>query len=128
VLPSRGRGTDRQSAADLVVDPQRPLRAPVTGRVVRAGDYQLYCRHTDSYVVIEPDSRRGYEVKVLHFGGLRVRAGDRVEAGVTEIGTFTRQFPFRSQVDDHTAPVHWPHVHVEVVDTAIRDRPSGGGC
>ena len=127
VLPSRGRGTDRQSAADLVVDPSRPLRAPVTGTVVRAGDYRLYCKHQDSYVVIEPDSRRGYEVKVLHFGGLRVRTGDRVEAGVTEIGTFTRQFPFRSQIDDHTAPVHWPHVHVEVVDTAVPDRP-GSGC
>jgi hypothetical protein len=126
VLPSRSRGTDAQSAADIVVDPSRPLRSPVTGTVVRAGDYRLYCRYPDQYVVIEPDARRGWEVKLLHFGGLQVAAGQRVEAGVTVVGGYARQLPFRSQVDDHTASPHWPHVHVEVVDTAIPDRPSGG--
>jgi hypothetical protein len=38
-----------------------------------------------------------------------------------------RILPFASQVDDHTADPAWPHVHVEVVDTAIPDRPNPGG-
>jgi hypothetical protein len=49
-----------------------------------------------------------------------------VEAGVTVVASHVRTFPFRSQVDDHTTAPHWPHVHVEVVDTSVPDRPSGG--
>jgi hypothetical protein len=126
VLPSRSRGTDPRSAADIVVDPSQEVRAPVTGRVLRAGSYTLYCDHTDQYLVVEPDARPGWEVKVLHFEGLRVKAGDRVQAGVTVVGSYARLLPFRSQVDDHTAAPHWPHVHVEVLDPAVPDRPSGG--
>jgi hypothetical protein len=128
VLPSRGRGTDPQSAADLVVDPSREVRSPVTGTVVRAGSYVLYCRYADDFLVVEPDARPGYEVKLLHFEGLRVGRGDRVEAGVTVVGSGARILPFRSQVDDHTVAPHWPHLHVEVVDTSIPNRPSGPGC
>lgn len=129
VMGSRNRGTDPQSAADLVVDPSREVRSPVSGRVVRAGNYALYCRHPDQFLVIEPDARPGWEVKVLHFEGLRVAAGDRVEAGVTVVADRARLLPFRSQVDDHTRAPHWPHLHVEVIDLAVPKRPgSGGGC
>jgi hypothetical protein len=128
LLPSRSRGTHPQSAADVVVDPAREVRAPVSGTVRRAGNYQLYCKHPDQFLVVEPDSRPGYEVKVLHVEGLSVAVGQRVEAGVTVVASHARTFPFRSQVDDHTGAPHWPHVHLEVVDTAIPDRPSGPGC
>jgi hypothetical protein len=129
VLPSRNRGTHPQGAADIVVDPSREVRSPVSGRVVRGGSYVLYCKHTDNYLVVEPDARPGWEVKVLHFEGLRVAVGARVEAGVTVIGSRARLLPFRSQVDEHTVAPHWPHVHVEVVDPSIPDRPgSGPGC
>jgi hypothetical protein len=128
VLASRSRGTDPQSAADIVVDPSREVRSPVTGRVVRAGSYALYCKYPDDFLVIEPDARPGWEVKMLHFEGLRVAAGDRVEAGVTVVGSGARTLPFRSQVDDHTAAPHWAHLHVEVIDPSIPDRPSGPGC
>jgi murein DD-endopeptidase MepM/ murein hydrolase activator NlpD len=129
VLPSRNRGTDLRSAADVVADPSREVRSPVSGTVVRAGSYVLYCRYTDQYAVIEPDARPGWEVKMLHVQGLRVAAGQRVEAGVTVVASGPRLLPFGSQVDDHTAAPHWPHVHVEVVDPSIPDRPgSGGGC
>lgn len=128
VLEPRGRGTHPQSAADIVVDPSREVRSPVTGRVVRAGSYALYCKYPDHYLVVEPDARPGWEVKVLHFEGLRVAPGDRVEAGVTVVGSGARVLPFRSQVDDHTAAPHWPHVHVEVLDPSVPDPPSGPGC
>ena len=126
VLPSRRRGTDPRSAADIVVDPSREVRSPVTGTVLRAGSYRLYCDYTDDFVIVRPDARPELEVKVLHFEGLRVSPGQRVEAGVTVVGSWARVLPFRSQVDDHTAAPHWPHVHVEVVDPRVPDRPSGG--
>ena len=127
-LGSRSRGTNDQGAADIVLDPSREVRAPVTGTVLRAGTYALYCDHVDQYVVIEPDARPGWEVKLLHFAGLRVAKGDRVVAGRTVVGSNARVLPFASQVDKHTVAPHWPHVHIEVVDTAIPDRPSGGSC
>ena len=127
-LGSRSRDTDGQGAADIVLDPTRQVRAPVTGTVLRAGTYALYCDHVDQYLVIEPDARPGWEVKLLHFEGLRVAKGDRVQAGTTVVGSKARVLPFASQVDKHTASPHWPHVHIEVVDTAIPDRPSGASC
>jgi putative cell wall-binding protein len=126
-LPSRQRGTGSRSAADVVADPGAVVLAPVTGRVVRAGSYVLYCRYSDNFAVIDPDERPGWEVKVLHFRGLRVRAGDRVVAGETVLGDAPRQLPFRSQVDAYTNARDWPHLHVEVVDPSVPARP-GGGC
>ncbi|MBW3562436.1 MAG: M23 family metallopeptidase [Actinobacteria bacterium] len=128
-LESRERDTGAHTAADLVVDPDVEIRAPVTGTVKRAGTYVLYCEHSDDYAVIAPDANPAWEVKLLHIDGVRVRAGDRVEAGITVLASGPTPLPFRSQVDDETAEPSWPHVHIEVVDPSIPDRPSpGGGC
>ena len=129
-MASRGRGTALRSAADVVVDPAEVIRAPVSGRVTRAGNYTLYCRYTDGFAVIEPDDRPGYEVKLLHINGVRVRRGDRVTAGETVVASRATVLPLLSQVDDvASADPPWPHVHIEVIDLAIPDRPSpGGGC
>ena len=129
VMETRDRGTGDRTAADIVVVPDTEIRAPVTGTVIRAGHYTLYCDHTDEYAVIEPDARPGWEVKVLHVVGLTVASGDRVEAGVTVLAASARQLPFESQVDEHTSSPAWGHVHIEVVDPSIPDRPTpGGGC
>jgi hypothetical protein len=127
-LPSRGRGTPSRSAVDLVVPPGLEVRAPVTGTVRSASSYVLYCRHTDHEVVIEPDARPGWQVHVLHIEGTSVRAGDRVVAGVTPISPQARLLPFTSQVDRYTASPRWPHVHVEVLDPTVPDRPPGRTC
>jgi biotin carboxyl carrier protein len=126
-LESRERGTASRSAADIVVPPDAEIRAPVSGTVLRAGSYVLYCEHQDDYVVIDPDGRPGYEVKVLHIDGVQVQAGQRVEAGATVLAPRPTQLPFESQVDEQTASPAWPHVHIEVVDPTIPDRPSPGG-
>lgn len=127
-MASRGRGTLARGAADIAVHPEAEIRSPVTGTVKRAGSYVLYCRYDDHYLVIEPDTRPGYEVKVLHFEGLAVSKGDRVVAGQTVVGANARVLPFASQVDAFTAEPSTPHIHIEVVDPSIPDRPSGGGC
>ena len=129
ILETRERGTGPRTAADVVADPDTEIRAPVTGRVKRAGTYVLYCKHRDSYAVIEPDARPGWEVKVLHIDGVLVQAGDQVVAGETLVAPRPTQLPFESQVDEVTGEPAWPHVHIEVIDPAIPDRPSpGGGC
>lgn len=128
-LEGRERDTGGRTAADVVVDPAAAIRSPVTGTVKRSGGYVLYCKYHDDYVVIAPDDRPDWEVKVLHIHGVRVRKGDRVTAGETVIAPRATRLPFASQVDDlRTADPAWPHVHVEVVDPAIKDRPTPGGC
>ncbi|HEX2053821.1 MAG TPA: hypothetical protein VHJ78_08875 [Actinomycetota bacterium] len=129
-MESRERGTASRTAADIVADPRGEIRSPVTGTVKRGGSYILYCDTRDHYVVIEPDDRPGWEVKVLHMNDLKVRKGQRVTAGVTVLASRPHQLPFESQVDEsRTTDVAWPHIHVEVVDPSIPDRPSpGGGC
>jgi biotin carboxyl carrier protein len=128
-LESRERDTAPNSAADIVIDPEGEVRAPVSGVVKRSGGYVLYCRHRDDYVVIRPDGQPELEVKVLHINGVQVAPGQRVEAGQTVLAPRPTQLPFESQVDETTAAPAWPHVHIEVVDPRIKDRPSpGGGC
>jgi hypothetical protein len=124
MLEDRERDTGGAGAADVVVDPDSEIRAPVTGRVKRAGRYVLYCKYSDDYVVIEPDDHPGWEVKVLHIDGVRVGAGNRVVAGQTVLAPRATKLPFESQVDEvRTTEPAWPHVHIEVVDPTIRDRP-----
>lgn len=128
-MDSRDRGTGSRTAADIVVDPDTEIRSPVSGTVLSAGTYILYCEHNDDFVFIAPDEQPTWQVKVFHIDGVQVAAGDRVEAGVTVLAPRATQLPFVSQVDEFTAEPSWPHAHVEVVDPSIPDRPSeGGGC
>lgn len=126
-LESRARGTGARTAADVVSDPNVEIRAPVSGRVLRSGTYVLYCDYRDDFAVIEPDERPGWEVKVIHITGVRVRPGERVVAGETVIAARPTKLPFESQVDETTADPPWPHAQIEVVDPSIKDRP-GKGC
>lgn len=104
--------------------PLDPLRTAVPDGVTGAGHAQ-----PDRYVVIEPDERPGWEVKVLHMNNLRVRVGQRVTAGVTVLPSGPHPVPFESQVDESkTTDRAWPRVHVEVVDPSIPEPLSPGGC
>jgi len=127
-LEARERGTGSRTAVDVVVDPDLEIRSPVSGRVLNAGTYVLYCDHSDDFVVIAPDERPGWQVKVLHIDGVVVRSGTRVRAGETVLAPRPTRLPFESQVDEVTARPTWPHVHIEVIDPSIRDRPSGRAC
>ena len=127
-METRERPTDSRTAADVAIDPDRPVRSPVTGTVIRSGTYVLYCEYSDDFAVIEPDDEPGWEVKILHINNVQVFRGDRVEAGVTVIADGPTPLPFRSQVDEATSAPSWPHVHIEVIDPSIPDIPSGAGC
>lgn len=126
-MGSRERGTNGRSAVDVAVDPATKITAPITGTVIRAGGYTLYCKYSDSYVVIAPDANPALEVKILHLRDLAVKAGQRVTAGDKVAGR-ANKFTFTSQIDELTvATTAWPHVHLEVVDPSV-PRPPGGGC
>jgi hypothetical protein len=123
VMGDRERDTNPQGAADIVVEPGREVRTPVSGTVKRGGKYTLYCKYTDEYVVISPDDHPSWEVKVLHVQGMGLVKGQHVEAGVTHLADHAHVLPFPSQVEEDTGLPPWPHVHVEVVDPNHPDRP-----
>lgn len=126
-LDSRDRGHGAHTAIDVVADPADVVRAPVSGTVIAAGPYSLYCSTYDEMVLIVPDGHPTWVVRVLHIDRLRVGPGWRVEAGKTILAVSPRQLPFTSQIDRLTSgPSPWPHVHVEVDDTTIPDTPSEG--
>lgn len=128
VLEGRARDTLARGAADVMVDPEAEIRAPVTGTVLSAGTYVLYCKHSDDFLVIEPDDHPGWEVKMLHIDGVRVRPGARVQAGVTVVAPRATKLPFESQVEEGSSRPAWPHVHIEIDDPSVPDRPTGPGC
>jgi hypothetical protein len=126
-MESRDRLSDLRSSADVVVDPESDIRAPVSGTVVSSGSYILYCGLPDYFLNIEPDEHPGWLVKILHITGLEVGNGDRVVQGETVIAPTARQLPFESQVDKlRTVDPAWPHVHIEVVDPSVPNVPNGG--
>jgi hypothetical protein len=119
-METRERLSDPRSSADVVVDPESEIRAPVSGTVVSSGSYDLYCGLRDYFINIEPDDHPGWLVKVLHITGLNVGNGDRVVQGETVLAPHARQLPFESQVDElRVEDPAWPHVHIEVVDPSI---------
>jgi hypothetical protein len=126
-LEDRGRGTGSQTSADVVVDPESEIRAPVSGTVTSSGSYVLYCDKRDYFLNIEPDDHPGWKVRMLHMTGLNVSVGDVVVVGETIVAPHARQLPFSSQVDDiRTAEPAWPHIHMEIVDPSIPNVPNPG--
>lgn len=112
VLPSRGRRNGPTSAVDVSMPFNWPVQAPVTGTVVDATSYLLYGNVPDNAVYIVPDSRPDLVLVSMHLNGLKVGAGDRVEAGKTVLALTARQLPFGSQIDRYAGQL--PHVHMEL--------------
>ena len=127
LMPTRDRHTAAATAADVESDPDGEVRAPVTGTVKRGGTYTLYCKYTDSFLVIEPDAHPGWEVKLLHINGLTVAKGQRVVAGETKVAQHPNRLPFVSDAEQFSVAPVWPHVHLEVDDPSIKNPPGVGG-
>lgn len=114
IMASRGRPTPATSALDVLMELDEPVLAPVSGVVAEVRGFQLEGRYPDLRIELHPDDHPDLRVVVIHVDGVRVQAGDRVEAGVTVIADTARQFPFLSQIDNETYPDLHPHVHLEV--------------
>jgi hypothetical protein len=114
VLATRGRPFASTSSVDIVVPPDIPILAPVSGTVTDVRTYSLYGRHEDVRIEIVPTDAPHLRVVIIHVGDVRVAPGDRVEATTTVLAGWGRRFPFRSQIDDDVAPGRYAHVHLEV--------------
>lgn len=114
VLSSRGRSNPATSAVDIVLPEGTPVASVVSGEVSEVEPYLLYGRHEDTKIEIVPDGRPDLRVVLIHVDGVRVRPGDRVEAGRTVLAASANRFPFASHIDRYAEGTPDPHVHIEV--------------
>lgn len=119
VLSSRGRSQGATTAIDVVLAPGVNVIAPVSGTVTSVRPYELYGRHADTRIEIQPDGAPLLRVVLIHVAGVQVAEGDRVEAGRSVLAQEAAIFPFSSQVDRYTEPLRYGHVHIEI-------KPPGG--
>lgn len=111
--------TAMDTSIDVGAAPGTTVRAPVTGTVVLVKDYLLYNEVPDIEIHIQPAGRPDLDVVLLHTADPLVKAGDAVEAGVTEISHVRDiakdltdvQLAFYTPADDAGN-----HTHVQVND------------
>ena len=77
--------TAMDTSIDVGALPGTIVRAPITGTVVLVKKYKLYDTVPDIEIHIQPDGRKDLDCVLIHTDEPLVSAGDRVEAGITEI-------------------------------------------
>ena len=77
--------TEMDTSIDLGAPAGTEVRAPVSGTVVLVRDYELYDEMPDIEVHIQPEGRADLDCVLIHLTDACVKAGDKVEAGITPI-------------------------------------------
>jgi len=116
---------DRPGKPDTAVDvgavPGTTILAPVSGTIVLVKPYLLYGKYDDFRVHIRPDGHPKLDVVMIHIEGPMVKAGDRVEAGITKIGGVRKlSDKERLQLGDYTKD-EGDHVHLQLNDATDPD-------
>lgn len=124
IMASRGRPTGPSTGVDIVLDPGEQVVAPVSGEVVDASQYELYCTTPDRRVIIKPDQAPERRVVIFHLDKVAVVEGQQVVAGQTLLGEPRIFNPHSAQYDSYVAGGR-PHVHLEVEREPSRPLP---GC
>lgn len=79
--------TEMDTSIDIGAAAGAEVRSPVTGTVVLVRDYQLYEEMPDIEVHIQPDGRPDLDCVLIHLADAGVKAGDKVQAGITPIAS-----------------------------------------
>ncbi|MDO4503068.1 MAG: hypothetical protein Q4D06_07770 [Coriobacteriia bacterium] len=110
------------SAIDCGAKAGSQVVAPVTGKVVLVKKYDLYGEpdYPDVRVHIEPDENPDVDVVLIHLKDPTVKAGDRVEGGVTPLAKIRNVYKYlgdQMQLRDYTKKGdNGNHTHVCVND------------
>ena len=116
--------TDMDTSIDVGAFAGTTLRSPVTGTVVLVKDYMLYDETPDIEIHIQPEGRSDLDVVLIHTYDPLVKAGDKVEAGVTEISHVR---DIAKDLDDVQLAFYTPeedpgnHTHVQVNNANYED-------
>lgn len=114
VESTRSRGTFSTTACDVVSKAGAPVYAPISGTVLAAEPYMLYNKYPDLRVKILIDGNPGYYVEVLHMDSIKVTRGQRVESGVTQIGTIRDLVPYFFSGPNPYTREEGNHAHLQI--------------
>ena len=115
--------TPMDTSIDVGALPGTIVRSPVSGTVVLVKDYKLYDEVPDIEIHIQPDGRPDLDCVLLHTADPLVSAGDRVEAGYTEISHVR---DIEKDLTDVQLSFYTPegvggnHTHVQVNDATAK--------
>jgi hypothetical protein len=102
------------TAADVGAPPGTPVVAPVDGTVVYVRTYKLYGKYDDYEVHISPKDGSPIDVVLIHISDVCVKAGDRVEAGITQVACVRRLSRLMTmQLAQYTAD-GGDHTHLQI--------------
>lgn len=112
--------TQMDTAIDIGAEPGTDTLAPTSGTVVLVREYDLFDTIKDFEVHIQPENRPDLDLVVIHIIDVCVKAGDKVEGGVTPIarvrdivGEGVWDVQLGSFIDDYSGD----HCHVQINDT-----------
>lgn len=119
-----GDATEMDTSIDLGALPGTTILSPVDGTVVLVRDYLLYDEMPDVEIHIQPEGRSDLDVVLIHTTNVAVKAGDRVQAGVTPLAEVRNIEEFLTDVQlAFFLPegVGGNHVHIQVNDADYPD-------
>ncbi|RJQ55552.1 MAG: hypothetical protein C4521_02135 [Actinobacteria bacterium] len=101
-------------AADIGTKMGTPVRALVSGRIIKVKHYMLYGKYPDFEVDIQPDANPELKVMLFHIDKVRVKRGARVVSGITRLGV-VRDLAryFQPQIAEFTKE-RGNHIHVQI--------------
>lgn len=111
IMPTRDREGTPTSAVDIVMPANQDVLSPVAGRIISVAPYTLYDEYEDIQIQIQPDGHPDLVITIYHLSGVRVQAGQRLEAGHTVLADSARVFDFIAQVE---AWARGPHIDLRV--------------
>jgi murein DD-endopeptidase MepM/ murein hydrolase activator NlpD len=123
VMEARGRGSGLNSAVDIAVKDGIFIKSPVSGRVEAVKPYLLYGSYDDVQVDIVPDSYPELKISMIHLDDIRVKLGQKVEAGVTLLAR-PRKLAVDSQIDQYLGKASL-HIHLQINPRDSEKTPNG---
>ncbi|HSK48517.1 MAG TPA: M23 family metallopeptidase [Coriobacteriia bacterium] len=114
----RDRPGSPNTSVDVGADPGTTVIAPVTGTVVLVKKYNLYnqAAYPDYQIHIQPDGMPKVDCVLIHIRKPRVKAGDRVTAGITPLAV-VRKFSDRMNMQlEHYTSGTGDHTHFQLND------------
>ena len=100
------------SSVDIAVAEGVRASSPVTGRVLAVRSYLLYGNQEDVRIDILADGYNNFKISVVHLTDPQVQKGQKVVAGLTEIGSI-RRLGINSQIDQYLGQIT-THIHLQV--------------
>lgn len=127
IMRSRGETTTATSVADIGMERNALVLAPISGTVTKIQPLVIYDQFDDVQIEVMPEGHPELRMAFLHIDDVRIKVGDELKQGETVMGK-PRDFTglFESELEDYIKP-STPHVHMQM-NHYVPDEPPLSGA